>query len=134
MEIKTKFNLGDEVFVINCYSELVKTKCPICNGNKFINIKGRQFKCPNKDCYDGYLHHREDRKWHIAYNSFVGNIKFEVYRDYGGIEISYMIDQTGIGTGSVWRENTLFATEEEAQARCDELNKELEKQKTNITK
>ena len=124
MEIETKFNIGDRVWVIDQCRRMIETKCPICNGDSYVNINGTNFKCPSGDCYKGYVHHWEDKKWRIYLDSIVGNIKVEVLSN-SIAKVEYMIEATGIGTGNVWKENLLFATKEEAQARCDELNKEL---------
>jgi hypothetical protein len=39
----------------------------------------------------------------------------------GGSENEYMCRETGVGSGSVYREGRLFATQEEAQVAADEL-------------
>lgn len=33
MEIKTKFDLGQRVYIIHKTGQLIKRKCPACNGN-----------------------------------------------------------------------------------------------------
>ena len=51
MNIKTKFNIGDTVYVIHKDTELIEIECDLCNGNGFVHIKENddEIKCPN--CY-----------------------------------------------------------------------------------
>lgn len=125
MEIKTKFNLGDTVYTIASYSQKVNTKCPICDGKGFVEIKDNDFVCPNKECHEGYLISYEEVKWHVSLKSTIGKVAAEIDIIHNTLRVDYMLKATGIGSGAVWHECKLFATIKEAQERCDKLNNKI---------
>ena len=43
----------------------------------------------------------------------------EQYKEQYRSKVTYMLDDTGVGSGAIWKEDRLFATEEEAQDFCD---------------
>jgi len=129
MEIKTNFNLDQEVFrIMNTPKKVTKT-CPLCKGMSRVKLEGtdRQVKCP--DCsYDGMISYWEKTKWIPLGPSFIGRIgivryskSFSDHKD----ETQYMLDDTGIGSGSLWNEEDLFATREEAEKECELRNEKL---------
>lgn len=66
------------------------------------------------DCY----------RYYVSGKSIVGKIDVERYsskhREYASCkdENKYMLESTGVGSGSVWREKDLFASEKEALEEC----------------
>lgn len=48
MNIKTKFNIGDDVYLIRYTHEELETSCSVCNGTGIVHIKenGSEIKCP----------------------------------------------------------------------------------------
>lgn len=46
MEIQTKFNIGDTVYVIDNAPNYTTRVCPACNGEKEVELGGMSFKCP----------------------------------------------------------------------------------------
>lgn len=56
------------------------------------------------------------------YKAKIGKIQIEEYakkfKRYTS-RITYMLEETGIGTGIVWSEEMLFSTENEAREFCD---------------
>ena len=128
MEFNTKFNLGDKVYQINSYVKPEIVACDACNGRGKIEVNGNSFTC-NK-CYG----HGSDTvypkaKWHIM--DQVGKIGKVEVEAYGKEWVSdsnkeyrerYMLDITGVGSGSLYDGNDLFKTIEEAEAACNERN------------
>lgn len=138
MNIKTKFDLGQEVWTISYYQKPIYVKCNTCHGKSTITIEGEEFRCP-KYCSDGQRaiygddipkgHHMTcgPKKWHISNYGYVGKIGAEIYRDKrdncnNTPPIHYMISSTGVGSGSIWYEEYVFESEELAQAECEARN------------
>lgn len=129
MEIKTKFDLGQRVYLIHKSGQLVKQKCPACSGDGGIVIDtGFSFMCSN--CQgSGITETWYSTNWQIAYEKVkIGKIAVELYREtfinrgIGKNRISYMIDETGVGSGATWYEDEVFGTYEEAVNECEIRN------------
>lgn len=130
MNITTKFDLGQRVYLIHKAGQLVKQKCPACSGNGGIVIEynGFSFICSN--CQgSGITETWHSTDWQIAYEKAkIGRIAVELYREtfinsgIGKNRISYMIDETGVGSGTIWHEDEVFGTYEEAVNECEKRN------------
>lgn len=142
MHVDTKFNFEDRPFLINQERAKRWVVCGFCAGSGSINgASGEKRSCP--ECYNrkGTYEYFE-LKWAVSRQLTVGQIRFSmtaaydagdddtVFDNYGSQkykrEVEYMMRETGIGSGSLWREGELFATEEEAQAECDKRNAKVE--------
>jgi len=130
MEIKTKFSLNDKVFVIHKTVTSRFITCKACNGQGRIIQNGCEFLCASCQ-YSGGRYEDVSPKWQIAFeNTKVGKVYVEMYYEkYYKInpktrdrEIKYMVEASGIGTGTLWMENEVFATEEEALEECKKRN------------
>ncbi len=128
MKIETKYSLGDFVYQISTYKGNVKvpTNCPVCKDEGIVKLNKKDYCCP--ECR-GYTYHtiEGDIKWYVKNEiGCIGKVGVEIYADKykNKDEIKYMLDITGIGSGTLWEENRLFLTIEEAQAECDKRNKE----------
>lgn len=130
MNITTKFDLGQRVYIIHKAGQLVKQKCPACSGNGGIVLEynGFSFICSN--CQgSGITETWYSTNWQIAYEKVkIGRVGVELYRETfinRGSEknrITYMVDETGVGSGSLWNEDDIFATKEEALEECEKRN------------
>lgn len=140
MNITTKYSLGETVFAIrrDFVSRIVK--CKACENTGSIKIDGESFECPK--CKGASKHHQSAGLKTFVYESGkIGQVRFETTdgaykeqrRNYDlelGVEppeteIKYMIDCTGIGSGTLWDEEDLFPSREDAQAFCDAKNATL---------
>jgi len=103
MEIKTKFNVGDKVYFV---TEYYTSKEVIWDGNE--NYSG---KC---DIKDGVVYIIEMiSKWHVEHTQ-ITNIIIKLY------EKSIITEYESL---DYWGdESCVFLTEEEAIAKCNELN------------
>ena len=127
MEITTKFNLGQKVYPIRSFRKELITTCPICDGIGEVTISGKEYTCP-ECCGSGTRTLVEPQKWQVVdeYISKIGKIAVELYaeryqkRNEG--HTRYMLGATGVGSGTLWNEDDLFATIEEAQAECERRN------------
>lgn len=122
--INTKFSVGDSVYHASTTTERKKHPCPDCLGTRKWLAKspaGReyQFDCPR--CASSY---QNDRDLSIEYTVFTAAVHRRTIgqvRAQSGPESQneYMCHETGVGSGSVYREETLFATEAEALAAAE---------------
>lgn len=144
MKIETKFDLGQTVYKISQRCEPYRDTCERCNGEgEFAAAKGEPIRCP--DCGYAVLHGHEkgtvqkfrEEAWLVECALTIGKIQAERYSTTGGDPDStfcnmkpgthddktgYMCWETGVGSGSVHYEDTIFATKEEAQEECDRRN------------
>lgn len=121
MNIKTKYSLGDKVWRIWRGSKTCWKPCQLCAGEGRISLNGITRICP--DCYGN--RGREEflpQEWLVEQQLTVGQVRAEITKKKR--EIAYMAHETGVGTGSIHYEWTLFPTKEEAQANCDKRNAE----------
>lgn len=125
MIIETKFSLRDIVYGIVRVPTSEPVTCPKCNGSKRLALKDlpetvQCFNCRGKGTVGEYAGH----KWLISNHtpSKIGSVQanFTIGKDP---EIRYMLDRTGVGSGTLWKEKDLFKTEEKARIICDERNK-----------
>ena len=128
MEITTKFNLGQKVYPIRSFRKELITTCPICDGIGEVTIAGKEYTCP--ECYgSGTRTHVEPQKWQVIneYISKIGKIAVELYAEpyqkRNHDRILYMLEASGVRSGSFHNEDDLFATIEEALAECERRNK-----------
>lgn len=136
--IETKFSIGDVVWVGRTTTVQKRHPCPDCLGTrewKAISPAGSEYKfgCPR--CNTNYqANHDLSLNYEIfgprAERLTIGSIKFDSFpghwNDKDDSGPSYMCNETGVGSGSVYRERELFATEKEAlaysQAKADLQN------------
>lgn len=111
MKIETKFKVGDVVYKIN--SEYKKQTCKICEGKKTVRIKDMEFQCPH--C-NGLGETQDKEVWFVEDELRIYEIR--VWSVEHPIEIRYFDTKQDI----VAYEEDCFATREEAQDKCDELN------------
>jgi hypothetical protein len=120
LSLKPKFQLGQHVYAINeSYDHKdVHTNCDLCNSTGIVHIKGKDYRCP--ECH-GFIEKTIINGKYVVENSGkIGCISVEeyLYKKYGCSKICYMLDSTGIGSGTVWPEEKLFPSREEAEEFC----------------
>lgn len=127
MKLESKFDLNQTVWAISSDTFRHIVKCEVCSCTGKVFIGGEEFVCPKcngratRPQYDGV-------KWYISnHKAVVGKITLtrtipHSYNSDDDNRNTYMLDQSGIGSGTVWPENRLFSSEEEAQAECDKRN------------
>jgi len=123
MNIKTKYNLCDFVYPITKRTKKIFTTCGFCNGEGYIiGINKEEHSCPMCH-YAGGFYEMIGDIWVVYCEraSKIGQIQTVTQKNKK--EVNYMIEATGIGSGTNWYECYLFLTEAEAQAECDRLNK-----------
>jgi hypothetical protein len=124
MNITTKFSLGDTVVPIGRRIETISDPCPTCEGTGMLAlVKGGSVPCTVKECWYGRINRQQTHPWAVRADltSTVGIVRGE-HEAASPPEVRYMIFSTGVGSGTVWKEEDLFATDDEAQAECDRRN------------
>lgn len=130
MKITTKFNLGDAVIPIQQGGCSIFIPCKTCNGTGRVTIteSDENLLCPK--CY-GHKGKTEwqRQKWGIPYRmGIIGKIEVVLYaeehHESHDDRTTYMISTTGVGSGTLWLEDQLFKSKEEAQKECDKRNEE----------
>ena len=117
------FKIGDRIYYAHLGYGSKWVPCAFCAATGWITgAGGDQRQCP--DCYgrrgkEQSLPHR----WRVADRRLtVGMIEMKHRGSTGQTLWSYMCYETGIGSGSVYRDGYCFATEARAQAFCDAQN------------
>ena len=128
MEIKNKFEMGQKVYYVggvNIKYDKIHVPCEICDSTGEVEIKGYTFKCPY--CGGKYTEDYEHKKMFYSYPSTltrtIGQIRVKITEEKQ--EIQYMCIETGINSGTVYSENRLFATYEEACQFVEKANEEM---------
>jgi len=123
LNLTTKYGVGDVVYSVTPgYRDLAERECALCSGNGQVAIQGsdRTAECP--DCRYGMISEWVDRDM-AAHPHVIGQVRVETESktDRGKKKVSYMCLDTGIGSGTVWAEDRLYATREEAEAAIETL-------------
>lgn len=131
MLIETKYSIGDVVYTADVETTKKTMPCPDCNDTKkwkAISPAGGEYEFPCPRCSTSY---RSDHRMNLTYLQFapmvgkvtIGAVRADTLDAEGNI---YMAVKTGVGSGRLYRETALFATEEEAtaaaQAKADAAN------------
>lgn len=126
--IETKYDIGDVVWHASINTERRSHPCPDCLGSKVWKAEspaGGVFEAPCPRCTEVYMSNRDLSLDYAQWTPFVRKLTIglvqpngHAYSD-GPPQNQYMCHETGIGSGSIYRESVLFATEEEARAHGD---------------
>ena len=140
MLIETKYNLGDIVYPIHKTCEQIWIPCKSCGETGIITYNdGEQDKCPKCWGEKGRVEW-QSTKWmlidnypkevknkaiergdHVWFPPFkIGQVRVE--QEKNSKEVQYMCVETGVGSGTIWNEDQLFLSKEEAQLECDKKN------------
>lgn len=128
MIIETKYNIGDCVYHVMYTQKQIKKPCPSCNSKGRINLKKQKFNCP--DCYGrGTKESYSKRQWMFDVPLTIGSIRYDSARS--DETTTYMCNETGVGSGSIYHEEDLFLTKEEAEVECAKRSK-LDKEENKL--
>lgn len=123
--LTTKFDMGQTVYFANTTTETFRHACPDCLGSKEWEAKspaGAVFKVACPRCSQSY---QSNDALNLNYTKFVPSVQkltvgliraSSMPGDGFGKGTEYMCLETGIGSGNLYRESKLFATEDEARA------------------
>lgn len=118
ISVENKFEIGQEVYIVRKMRE--KTVCPACDGIGYKIINGYKFSC--RECYGtGYLHSK-NKIYRVDEKDKIDRIKIFMYIENGEMKT---VVKYKLKNGNEFVKRSLFATREEAEARCKELNEQL---------
>jgi hypothetical protein len=117
LPIQPKYSVGQTIYKAYALWEEMREQCPDCLGTKEWSVKtprGETFEIPCNTCEEGWYSTGTIRVWKDApkvESLTIGSILIDT-RDEK--PISYMCHETGVGSGSIHYEDTLFLIREEA--------------------
>lgn len=124
--ITTKFGIGDTVYWASTVIAQKQHPCPDCLGSrewKATSPAGAEytFACPR--CSERYMRNCDlSLKYSVhepaVRKMTVGSVRTDSHEDKPN---SYMCRETGVGSGAVYYENDLFATEAEAMRAAEAM-------------
>lgn len=114
----SKFAIDDDVWVVRKESFRKMVECFPCDNTGKIDVRGESLICPKCSGRGEHEQYVGDRLY-IAHNGKVGQVRITDCPSDEGLTYDYMIDATGIGSGTIWKESDLFYTREEAEKNCD---------------
>lgn len=114
-----KYDIGQRVLVAHWTTTEIREVCPDCGGSKVVKVvlaSGEELEAQCRHCTVGYQAQgyvtRSVYAPHV-WPGTIGSIKVDTNDES---PVSYMLHETGVGTGFVHREENLFLDGEEAQA------------------
>lgn len=117
MNIPVKFQEGEEIFATK--QTKIEQTCHICEGKKTITYNGKEMKCPECSGAGKFI---SNKQIHVVCEEpfKVNSIKITISSNKASVKYK---GRCGFNTMRRIEEN-LFETKEEAQKRCDDLNRE----------
>lgn len=127
MIVATEFELGQTVYPIHQRWERTQVNCPVCDGTGRLKlVKGGDVDCTNRECIYGRVTVTNVHKWTPSGDvGQVGQVRFEITSPEFGDRSDgrrYMLTSTGVGSGTLWNEDDLCASPEDAVAECELRN------------
>lgn len=129
--IETKYGIGDVVWHATTVSETKSRDCPDCKGERKWSVTspaGGEYSIACPRCSARFMN---DRELSLKYQAHVpharrltiGSVKYDSHGHFAEAapRKEYMCVETGVGGGNVYREDSLFETEEEALAAAEKL-------------
>lgn len=118
-----KYRIGDAVWAARCEREKTVLPCPDCLGSKKWELRtpaGAVIEVGCQRCAGDYLNNEKLSlvRWRFAPSAqrlTIGSVRLDTANSYGD-KIEYMCVETGVGSGSIYGETKLFATEQDAIA------------------
>jgi hypothetical protein len=127
MQLTSKYELGQRVFAIRSTEfRRIKT-CITCEGTGKITLGDETFVCPKCGGSSAYPQ-RAGEKWYVEVESEIGKVSVDVYAERFAdrceklVKVEYMLVATGVGGGTLWDEDRLFADRESAEIACEIRN------------
>lgn len=123
--ITTKYAIGDAVFHASTHITKGSHECPDCKGStkwKAVSPAGLEYQFPCPRCAASY---NGDRDLLLTYPMHTASVRQltigSVRTDTASSDrpVEYMCAETGVGSGSIYSENDLFLTREEAERVAD---------------
>lgn len=116
-----RFSIGQSAWSYEVVLVAVPERCPDCLGTARWPVtapSGRKAVVLCSTCTGGYMRNHKFRAHGSTRLLTVSSVRIDTADvKYG--PVSYMMVETGIGSGTIWRESRLFDTEAEAKVAAD---------------
>lgn len=117
-----KFNIGDKVYRASTKCGQETVQCPDCLGSGLWSVKAPsgyegETKCPR--CSGRKALRKQFQSEAEVTPLTIGSVRMDT-NDKNSM-FSYMCEETGVGSGSVYRESQLFSSHEEATEEAEAL-------------
>lgn len=123
MEIDNKFEIGQEVYVIQ--KVRVKKPCSACNGEGHKIIDGNKYYCSKCDG-EGFLRYETKKEYQVVGLKTITLVK-TITQLQGKEALPKTVVTYNVGNLKEVPEHHLFTNGEEAIIACAKLNEEMEK-------
>lgn len=123
MDIKTKFDVGDGLFLRDCKCEYMDSECTTCDGKGKVEIKGDVFECPK--CKGNKILPLTKRTYSVK-KAVIKSINIMV-DEKGEIDISYNFRTENSRTTYACKENMIddtYLKKSKAEKECAKRNSE----------
>jgi hypothetical protein len=127
LTIQTKYGFGDVVYVPRTEYASTRTPCVECDGKGTPKVEGKDVSLVCPTCVGPWDEVRgwiERREWVATSERLtVGHVRVELNPEWAQGEHpdkrQYMCRETGIGSGTLWSEDRMFLTRDEAVAAAE---------------
>lgn len=115
--IQPKYAIGQKVYAAKATLEHRQVQCPDCLGTKewqAVTPSGESFHIPCGNCFQGYFARGTVTKYFATpdvVEMTIGSVRIDTEDEH---PVSYMLKETGVGSGTVWNECDLSLDRETA--------------------
>lgn len=113
MKLVSRYDVHDVVYGIYLHTKRYWKLCNTCEGTCKVTVAGHEdvtTYCPS--CRGGKIWQDTEGKYFVIQQLTVGQVRIQAGYEP---EVTYMCEETGVGSGSVWKEDKLFLTMIEAE-------------------
>jgi DnaJ-class molecular chaperone len=113
MKLVSRYDVHDVVYGIYLHTKRYWKLCNTCEGTCKVTVAGHEdvtTYCPS--CRGGKIWQDTEGKYFVIQQLTVGQVRIQAGYEP---ETRYMCEETGVGSGTVWREENLFLTMIEAE-------------------
>lgn len=108
-----RFAVGDRVWTAEAFDEPVFVECPDCKGAKTWTATSPageefQFPCPRCQTHDVWKLRHQKAVYQLRQLT-IGSVRIDTESHHD--KISYMCNETGVGSGTIWSESRLASDE-----------------------
>lgn len=125
------YSLGDRVYALSLRDERRSLACPICDGNQRVPVEGTDKLAFCPECNGGgQVQEDVPRLMYSVKSLTIGKVTASCWfaddtRPEAVVrEVRYMAEETGVGSGRVWPEGSLFPTTVDADDMARHLGAE----------
>lgn len=116
----SEYGIGDTVFNTRFWGTSNKVTCELCKGKKNVEVVGSPLKASCPSCRSqGYTWGKQNISWYAIQSLTIGLVN--IVAGPKKPKVSYMAEETGVGSGTIYYEDQLYSTHEDALAACSAI-------------